>query len=83
MVFFSFFFFFFVKPSLYNADPINYETEYVFFVCVRVCVSQVTPILNGFVPEVIFCTPTGKMIRKKFGTRVLVCIVYIGADSNG
>lgn len=43
----------------------------------RVCVSQVTPILNGFVPEVIFTTPTGKMIREKFSLHVCVCILYI------
>lgn len=72
MAFFNIFFFFFVKPSLSNAYPMNYGTEYVFFMrlCVRVytyIISQVTPILNGFVPEVIFTTPTGKMIREKFG----------------
>jgi uncharacterized membrane protein len=70
---FLFFFFFLLNHPFQNAYPMNYGTKYVFFMCARacvrahVCVSQVTPILNGFVPEVIFTASTGKMIREKFG----------------
>lgn len=72
--------FFLLNHPFQNAYPMNYGAEYVFFMCARVCAcvraSQVTPILNGFVPEVIFTTPTGKMIREKFGRTYTYKNVY-------